>query len=79
MIDVSEHIKKLDILKEYLSIKIDDTPTLCWLNIGAMPSYDYSPQYLLSLFFETGIRLINDRVKQEQRIISFEEYLEIKK
>ena len=75
MIDVQPYIDKLDKLRQYCSIRIDNAGHLISVNYAVLPTYSF--EYILSMFHQTGILYYNP-VKIEQlsdTVTTFEQWL----
>lgn len=57
MINIAPYINKLEILKEYMDLKIDNIGKSFWIDIDSIPHMN--PDYFIQLWTETGMIFYN--------------------
>ncbi len=74
MINIQPFIDKLELLKEYMNLVIDDHRRQFKVNIGALPHL--YPDDVLKMFFETGYLYFRSDCNPEPTLtlVSFEEF-----
>ena len=76
-IDVKPFIDKLEVLKEYICLKIDGKGKVWMIDIGCIPWYN--PQELIDIYFQTGVLLTsNNESFTPPQEITFEEFYQNK-
>lgn len=78
-IDVQPFIDKLEVLYEYMCIKIDDNRVQFQINMGALPSW-HNTNDIIKMYFETGWLFYNSNAepKPTLTLVTFEEYYQQK-
>ena len=75
MINIQPHLDKLEVLKEYMALVINDAPYEIWVDINCVPQMEFSTISLIEMFKEIGVlyyRPINERI--EMHPLTFDEY-----
>lgn len=74
MINIDIYIEKLDILKDYIFAGIDNTGTMVWIDLSALPvAFDLDKW--IEIYQQTGYLVLNKEPEYPvSKKLSFEEY-----
>lgn len=74
MININPYIEKLELLKEYIGIKIDSWGKIVTMNYDFISSL--RPEDIIELYYQTGIIMYRGDAQPEVKTFSFIEWLE---
>lgn len=75
-INIQPYLDKLELLKEYMFLKIDGRWDVSEFNYGALPVLHSSE--ILRIFNETGNLMYTPNFNPQVKVLSFEEFLQKK-